>query len=138
MEAPSEPPPPEAHPNYGRSYANAYRERHGAAAPGPSIKRVAKDAKALEREGRDPDLIEEAVRRTAASGHANLPSMLTRMLAEDTATAPWEKPPADQSALPAEWAGNGWTIRHDGAWVSPSGTVTGPFGEPFAPTSNYR
>ena len=65
-------------------YVDSYQHYLGEKAPTRSIGRIAKDAKQLLLEGKSPELLIAAAQDCAASGHANLSSSYTWLLAEES------------------------------------------------------
>ena len=71
--------------NFGGIYATAWKEAHGDAPTQASIKRVAGAAKKLvDKEGRDPAVVEQAVVAAALSGHANVDSAYLMVVSKAT------------------------------------------------------
>ena len=66
------------------AYVDAYNEAFGENPPARSIGRLAKEAKLLLDEGKQPDLVIEAAKHSALNGHANIASSYTWLLAQDT------------------------------------------------------
>tara|TARA_R110000868_G_scaffold121118_9_gene321448 strand:+ start:831 stop:1535 length:705 start_codon:yes stop_codon:yes gene_type:complete len=65
-------------------YVDSFQHYFGEKAPARSIGRIAKDAKQLLGEGKNPELLKAAAQDCAVSGHANLSSSYTWALAEQT------------------------------------------------------
>ena len=65
-------------------YVDSYQHYLGEKAPTRSIGRIAKDAKQLLLEGKKPELLIAAAQDCAASGHANLSSSYSWLLAEQS------------------------------------------------------
>jgi hypothetical protein len=65
-------------------YVDSFQHYFGEKPPARSIGRIAKDAKQLLGEGKNPELLKAAAQDCAVSGHANLSSSYTWALAEQT------------------------------------------------------
>jgi hypothetical protein len=65
-------------------YVDSYQHYFAEKAPARSIGRIAKDAKQLLAEGKNPELLIAAAQDCAVSGHANLSSSYTWLLAEQS------------------------------------------------------
>ena len=66
------------------AYVDSHNEVFGENPPARSIGRLAKEAKLLLDEGKQPELVIEAAKHSALNGHANIASSYTWLLAQDT------------------------------------------------------
>lgn len=66
------------------AYVDQHLETFGEKPPARSIGRLAKEAKLLLDEGKQPELVIEAAKHSANNGHANIASSYTWLLAQDS------------------------------------------------------
>lgn len=91
-------------------YVDEYENHLGEKPPARSIGRIAKDAKLLLTEGKNPELLIEAAKDCAVSGHANLSSSYTWALAERSRNDKKKSPAQGWIELLQEETSNPWEI----------------------------
>ena len=108
--------PSERQQNFGKLFADTWAETHPESAPQNLIGRAAREAKNLvDKEGRDPERVADAVRRAAAAGNANVVSAYGMLVTANTSVKPWEAAPL---RVPDSLAKHGWTMASNGDLVS--------------------
>lgn len=91
-------------------YVDSYEHYFGEKAPARSIGRIAKDAKQLLTEGKNPELLKAAAQDCAVSGHANLSSSYTWALAEQTRNGKKKSPAQGWLELLDQETQNHWEL----------------------------
>jgi hypothetical protein len=91
-------------------YVDSFQHYFGEKAPARSIGRIAKDAKQLLTEGKNPELIKAAAQDCAVSGHANLSSSYTWLLAEQTRSDKKKSPAQGWLELLDQETQNHWEL----------------------------
>jgi len=91
-------------------YVDSYTHYFAEKAPARSIGRIAKDAKQLLAEGENPELLKAAAQDCAVSGHANLSSSYTWLLAEQTRNEKKKSPAQGWIELLNEETANHWEL----------------------------
>jgi len=91
-------------------YVDSHEHHFGEKAPARSIGRIAKDAKQLLTEGKNPELLKAAAQDCAVSGHANLSSSYTWALAEQTRNGKKKSPAQGWLELLDQETQNHWEL----------------------------
>lgn len=91
-------------------YVDAYQHYLGEKPPTRSIGRIAKDAKQLLADGKNPELLQAAAHDCAATGHANLSSAYTWLLAEQSRNDKKKSPAQGWLELLNEETANHWEL----------------------------
>jgi hypothetical protein len=91
-------------------YVDSYQHYLGEKAPARSIGRIAKDAKQLLGEGKNPELLIAAAQDCAVSGHANLSSAYSWLLAEQSRNDKKKSPAQGWLELLNQETANQWEL----------------------------
>lgn len=91
-------------------YVDSYQHYLGEKPPARSIGRIAKDAKQLLADGKNPDLLKAAAQDCAVSGHANLSSSYTWLLAEQSRNNQKKSPAQGWLELLNQETANHWEL----------------------------
>ena len=91
-------------------YVDSYQHYFAEKAPTRSIGRIAKDAKQLLTEGKNPELLIAAAQDCAVSGHANLSSSYTWLQAEQTRNDKKKSPAQGWIELLNQETANQWEL----------------------------
>ena len=91
-------------------YVDSYQHYFAEKAPTRSIGRIAKDAKQLLAEGKNPELLIAAAQDCAVSGHANLSSSYTWLQAEQTRNDKKKSPAQGWIELLNQETANQWEL----------------------------
>ena len=91
-------------------YVDSYQHYFAEKAPTRSIGRIAKDAKQLLAEGKNPELLIAAAQDCAVSGHANLSSSYTWLQAEQTRNDKKKSPAQGWIELLHQETANQWEL----------------------------
>lgn len=91
-------------------YVDSYQHYLGEKPPARSIGRIAKDAKQLLADGKNPELLKTAAHDCAATGHANLSSAYTWLLAEQSRNNQKKSPAQGWLELLDQETANHWEL----------------------------
>ena len=91
-------------------YVDSYQHYLGEKPPAQSIGRIAKDAKQLLADGKNPELLKAAAQDCAVSGHANLSSSYTWLLAEQSRNDKKKSPAQGWLELLDQETANRWEL----------------------------